>query len=670
MSADKEIIITGRVISELGQPIPDALVLASNPLLEKTVAARTDCNGRFIVNVDFRAFLITASAQDGTMMAHEWVSPGKTAFGAPLDLTLQVRPARRLVIGVRNAEDQPVPGAAVEVVSNLIALIRTTTDHAGQAIVLAPPDASLSYVLAMKDGIGFDYICFWEKNQARSDPYRLAPDYAGPIDLCLNGASVVKVRVVDDADRALPGVKVKPWFLMKPKKGHMANLTSISSCSRITDAEGVAEFRFIPADSQQTVIFRTQLKGYCAPTRCRWDPKSETAEVKTAMTPLVAVDGSVALSNGNPVADAVVHVGGQGLSLDRFRGKVTSDECGVFHIEVNPDQFYLFVAYKEREASSTHTRIIRKDGKFEPIRLVLKTATRVHGKLTVGPDNAPASDNVRLNFTVQDDAGYHELPPDQQFPQKTTGRRFIAPEIHEQVSSDSAGQFEFYAGSGKHTLVWWAGVGGPIQKDFQITDEKEIAIELHADELWTEPRMLRGRVVRKDQPEMGIMEANLTGKLTDHEPIRAPEGTTDAQGNFNFGLRSKSDFYLLAVAPNGMRGIILVNRSEDSVTIEVGPTASIRGRILDEQGQPLADAAIRYGIRKGQSHRTWAPGFDGEARTDRDGFFIAKDLVPGYEYSLMAVTQVDDIGRPHLLRLVGYTKPATPAMVELGDLKL
>ncbi len=670
MNVGKQTIITGRVISESGQPIPDVLVVVSNPPLEKTVTARSDCDGRFNFHVDFQTFLITASALDGTMMAHEWVSPEKMALDVPLDLTMQVGPARRLVIGVRNIEGQPVPGAVVEVISNLIALARALTDHAGQAIVLVPPDASLSYVLAMKDGSGFDYLCFWEKNQARSDPYRLAPDYAGPIDLCLNGASVVRIRVVDDMDRALSGVKVKPWLLMKPKKGDSANLTSVVSCSRITDAAGVAEFRFIPADVHQTVIFRTQLKDYCAPTRCLWDPKSGTGELKTLMMPLVAVEGSVMDSNGKPAVNAVVHVGGHGLSLDRFRGKVTSDERGIFHIRVDPDQFYIFVAYNEREASSPHTRMIRKDGKFEPIRLVLETAARVHGKLTVGPDNAPASDNVRLNFTVQDDVGYRQLPPDEQFHQKTSGRPFIAPAIHQQISSDPAGEFEFYAGSGKHQLVWWAGVGGPIQNDFHITNEKEVEIDLHADELRTEPRMLRGRVVSKNEPEIGIAEANLMGKLIDHEPIRAPEGTTDAQGNFNFGLHSKSDFYLLAAAPNGMRGIVLVNRSTDSVTIKLGTTASIRGRILDEQGQPLANAAVQYGIRYGQSHRSWKPGFDGEVRTDKDGFFIAKDLVPEYEYWLMAVTQVDDTGRPNRLRLIGYVKPETPGMVEMGDLKI
>jgi protocatechuate 3,4-dioxygenase beta subunit len=126
---------------------------------------------------------------------------------------------------------------------------------------------------------------------------------------------------------------------------------------------------------------------------------------------------------------------------------------------------------------------------------------------------------------------------------------------------------------------------------------------------------------------------------------------------------------LLAVAPYGMRGIVLVSRLMDSVTIEAGPTASIHGRILDEQGQPLANATVRYGIRKGQSHRDWAPAFDGRAGTDKDGFFTAQDLVPGYEYWLMAVTQVDHMGRPHLLRFVGNTRPETPGMVELGDLK-
>jgi hypothetical protein len=588
--------------------------------------------------------------------------------GEPLDL--RVRPARRWVVSVRDSEGQAVAGALVEVVSRLVAIVRATTDQQGNAIVSIAPDAEIWFVLATKEGVGLDYVCFWIKQEPKSDPYRLAPDFEGPIELCLNGAAAVKVRVVDDAGRGLAGVEVKPWYFVKPKKGDMANVTSMRSLVRRTDADGVAEFGFIPADCQQKVLFRPCLKGYCAPARCVWDPKSGAGEVKVAMTPVIPVEGTVVHSDGSPAVDATVHVGGEGLSLDRFRGKVSTDERGVFRINVHPEQFYLFVAYKGHDASAAQTRMIRKHGGVEPIQLVLKSATRVHGGITAGPDHAPASGDLRVSFTLRYDAGYQQFEPDQQFPRSESGRRYITPMIHDQVLVDAAGRFEFYVGAGKIELTWWWVAGGPIERQFVIEDQREIELDLHADEAWTEPRTVRGRVVYKVKPEVGVDQANLFGKFVGFERVREPEGTSDAQGNFRLRRNGVSDFYLLAVAPDGMRGMVLVSDAETTVVIEVGPTASLRGRILDERGEPVVGATLQYGILAGEMHRRWHSTFDGEAETDGQGRFCAGGLVPGHDYRLRVGTEVDGSGRPRGWQAVGNIKPDVPGMLELGDLKI
>ena len=175
-------------------------------------------------------------------------------------------------------------------------------------------------MLAMKDGAGLDYRCFWHEDEPRSDPYRLEPDHAGPIDLCLNGAAVVRVQVVDDADSGIPGVQIWPWYFVKPQRGDKANVTAVRSFgAHRPDVDGVAEVAYIPSDCQQRVPFRPHLKGYCAPARCVWDPKSGVGEVKTSLTALIPVDGTVVNAYGTPAAGAVVHVGGEGLSLDDFR---------------------------------------------------------------------------------------------------------------------------------------------------------------------------------------------------------------------------------------------------------------------------------------------------------------------------------------------------------------
>jgi hypothetical protein len=203
-----------------------------------------------------------------------------------------------------------------------------------------------------------------------------------------------------------------------------------------------------------------------------------------------------------------------------------------------------------------------------------------------------------------------------------------------------------------------------------VSDQREIELDLHADAVLSEPRTVAGRVVSKDKPEVGVDQANLIGKFVGYENVRESEGTSDAMGNFHLSRNGVSDFYLLAIAPDGMRGMVLVGDSDTPVTIEVGATASLSGRIVDEQGEPFAGATLRYGIQHGEMRRSWYPRFDDETKTDQRGSFTAGLLVPGHAYWLMVAIKVDGSGRPKALELLGHFKPEVPGTIELGELKL
>ena len=70
----------------------------------------------------------------------------------------------------------------------------TITDAQGNGTLLVPADAALMHVIAMKDGAGFDYQLFWKKDEHRTDPYRLDPDYKGPFNFTLNAVKKVTVK--------------------------------------------------------------------------------------------------------------------------------------------------------------------------------------------------------------------------------------------------------------------------------------------------------------------------------------------------------------------------------------------------------------------------------------------------------------------------------------------
>jgi len=143
------------------------------------------------------------------------------------DLELTLKPVRILSASVQDQNGQPVQGAWVAACSNYRTVGQATTDAKGQATLRLPADAVLMHTLAKKDGVGFDYHIFWGKDENHTDPYRLEPDFKGPLNFVLNGVKKVTVVTVDDDERPIAGVRVDPWLYQKPRKGTLINLSGV-----------------------------------------------------------------------------------------------------------------------------------------------------------------------------------------------------------------------------------------------------------------------------------------------------------------------------------------------------------------------------------------------------------------------------------------------------------
>ena len=111
--------------------------------------------------------------------------------GQAANVRLLLRPAREFAVTVTDGTGNAVEGAWVGAYADYAIVGDATTDAAGRATLRMPADAPPMAVIAMKPGIGLDYFVFWRKGQTRSDPYRLEPDYAGPLSFVLNGATAV-----------------------------------------------------------------------------------------------------------------------------------------------------------------------------------------------------------------------------------------------------------------------------------------------------------------------------------------------------------------------------------------------------------------------------------------------------------------------------------------------
>ena len=691
--------VEGRVENEKGEPAAD-VVVETVYTGRRRYSARTQSDGKFTLQVQGETFdnsNLRAVSRDEGMQGFLSLERPKMNDGVVGGLKVVLKPAKSFSISVSDDKGAPVAGARVLASADYTLAGETTTDASGKATLRIPADARPMFVLATKEGVGLDYVLFWRKDAPRTDPYRLEPDHSGPLAFVLNGMKDVTVRVVDEQGKALAGAWVYPWYFEKPRKGEHANISGVPGFNRTTDATGTATFQ-VPADNQTAVTFWAQLKGYSAPERPVWDPKKGTAEVEARLVKQVHVVGRVVDEQGRPAAGARVRVGGDGYTMDSFRGETRSAADGSFGIDVNPNQYYLFVADLADRASGPQTRIVKNDPPAQRVELALAPAVRVRGAVTAGPDRKPVPKaSVGITHRV-DSRSYDELPEDQQFPGGVSGRKAITPGVTQHGDADDKGAFEFFVGPGDYDVNAYASgafqraafkvsddrrqytlYGPPAEKEpWRRTEETRdlppggIELAIHFVEApGAGPKLLKGRVVRRDDPKTPVPEAALKGDFVGKDDSFR-EATAGKDGTFTV-RHGNSELVMAATSPDGkQRGIVVVKPEQsEGVEIPVGPMASATGRLLDHEGKPLAHRSIQYGVRVGLPGGPTSTMFGDYVETDAEGnFTINEALVPGFDYELLLVMSYGDEGRPNRWRPAGKIKAEHVERVELGNLIL
>jgi beta-lactamase regulating signal transducer with metallopeptidase domain len=684
----------GKVTDESGKPMADiALTILTGP--HPAAKLRSGADGSFEFSRDSLPFnydIVLASSADGKLLAFAPAAQAEDERGKPShEVKVVLKPAREFGVSVHDKTGAGVAGAWVGACSAYKTVAHVITDAEGNGTLLVPADAPLMHVIAMKDGVGFDYHLFWRKDERRTDPYRLEPDFKGPFSFTLNGVKPVTVSIVDDDGKPLPGVKIDPWLYLKPAKGSEINLSGLEELQKTSDARGKATFD-VPVDLVRGTNFWTRLDGYCAPERAIYDPKKPVTDIRVQMLKLIALHGYVRDTDGNPVASAKVHINGVGYHMDDFRTDVTTDSVGAFAAEVNPELYYGFGADKDVRAAQMRFSIVHRKAP-EPIELKLEKTMAVRLTVTSGPENAPAA-NASIAFYQREDGSYYKLPKEQQFPGESVGRRWMSPMIVQSLKTDADGMVTVHAPvpgnlslyayvNGQqpavhfkikdwqtYTLVEQTGPGRRQEKRFDIASpERGIALELHTDSAAVANRMLKGHVVMRDNPTMSVPDIKVSFRSVG-DLFPRDDSVSNKAGDFII-RQDKALQYLFGTSLDGkLRGIAIAKPENTSVTLMVGPTASMHGRLVDPDGHPLGGKTIEWGFEVKHLFGTFSTNFGSNAVTDSNGLFHFDGVVPGYEYKLSVVTKFGDHGEPMGWRPVATKTAPTAEDVDLGDVTL
>lgn len=656
--------ITGRVLNEQGQPVAGVSVDAFAHKQRPTT--RSDAAGRFVLEIPhghLGPLALRAQTDDGSRQG--FFQFDNLDDSSP-SAKLVMRTARTIEIQVVDGEGRPVDGASVAAMSYWFdKMAAAVSDRAGRAVLRLPADAGLQYVWAAKPDVGLDYVAFRRFDEPASNVYKLPPDHKQPLTLTLDGTRTVTVRVVDQQDAPMAGVVIYPWYFERPKKGDHFNISGVEDFHQTADAQGRAVFRMIPPDNVGAITFWTQLDGHYTPERPTFDPQNKWSEVAARLVALVPVHGKVIFADGRPAANTAVTANGDGYQFDRFREAVRTAADGSFELRVYPDQYYLFSADQDRLAAPAVAQIVRQGHPVRDVQLVLRPATRVYGRLTAGENHQPMAEHYLTLYQSYAEQ-YHTLAPAEKLPNPLASNKAVGPLIGRNAKTNAKGEFEFFVPPGNYYIIGPETVEPP---KFEITDQTELEVNLHADRL--DRVVIFGAVVLESDPTQGMPEARVNGWTLEGRGAFV-KAVADADGAFEVE-RTPSEMLFHAMSKDGsFIGIARVGPDDRTCEIPMVRASSARGRLVDDtSGKPLAQHQIDFRLKTTAlgGPIVFAVQAQNITTTDAEGNFEVNKLAPGWEYTLEVVIERDQQGNPRRWRTAGSVTPHRGKASELGDIK-
>ena len=643
----------GVVVGKSGEPIAGVTLEARSYGNVRAEGTSAD-DGTFAIPIEHENL-------NGTIVLAHSIDGGMLGFAAcpysndddphePLEVVL--RPARELSVRVVDAEGDPVAGAAVQTIGSYHPIAEARTDDTGQASLRLPVDAPVESIIALQSGLGFDYFDHTQNRQGQP-----ADELPEKVTLRLEGARTVHVRAVGTDGRPLEGIELYPWLIHLPGKQESANLGGIRLVDATTDADGVATFDWIPNGTERGMTFFHRAQGYHAPERTDLEPDAPSETTLTAVLyRRGSIQGRVTLPDGTPAEGIRIEAQGIGGGLaNSSRTSARTDPDGDFEMDVDPTQSFVIAVVDDRWGAPSHVGVIVHEGEeVDGIDFQLGPGVLIRGTVTVGMASEPVADQ---GIMVQQSGGripdeldrgdgyWHEV------------------QLNRHVSTDADGQYEIRVGPGTFE------VRGPTRTESQEVEAVDGG-EYVVDFLMPRPATgsIAGRVVRADDPTVGVAGVNVQGVSNDEAANPDFSATTDADGRFAVD-RYLDRMLVHAETPDrALGGIVALPTEAEEITIPIGPTATAHGIALDESGAVMADHEFDFGTRVYLGDPPDAASsirFGPRVTTDAEGRFTAPGMVPGTTYGL---SYLDD-EEGYYKTLIQIT-PEEPGPIDLGTLTM
>jgi hypothetical protein len=653
--------LSGIVVDESGAPVARATVRLRGFQIDQGVESTTD--GHFVLNVAKRpVFLRLIHAQDaaGTRRGFVKLTGGSAEIKEWAPVRIVLKKPRQLSATVTDKSAKPVAGAIVAIASEWLDFDEKETDSAGKVFFSVPDGLPLQSVLAVKPGLGIDYV------EHTRTPKRgnKSLDQDEQLKFVLGDARTVTVHVTDRRGQPLAGARVSPQYVRLPKKQGL-NIPEADRFTQTSDSQGNATFRYIPADNFGSMGFQVRLTDFALAEPVLFNPKSKSGDIAAVLLPLVPVHGRVITAEGRPAVAADVEVNGTGYGMNDFHTTAKCDNRGEFDVRVAPDKYYTFSAHRDRSYAALQSRTILDGAHVAPLTFTLKMGTRIHGRVLRDKDKDQMLQSQVFLYLNLNENEYSKLPKDEQLPNPKNRNRWIGASFNLNAGTDQKGEFEFYVPPGHYTLHMSEAWDQPPNK-LEVTDQAEICLNLTDNR--PSRSVLKGRVVLKTDPNHGVPEANVEAASIDHSPqFNNYRNVADREGKFE--LNRLQDNLIVWAREGSLAGAVRVGPNEKAAVVELAPTASATGLLVDDSGRPLVNRTITCGVQLPEANGPFSWYFGGTATTDAQGRFTIINLTGGLKYVFEAVVK-ENVDGPQMWHTVATRTPKEGERVDLGDLKL
>ncbi len=694
-------LVAGIVVDEAGKPMAGAEVeFKKYPAPVRAVSKE---NGTFQMRMEElpTSGLFYVKSGDGKRLASLRLGDADKKIDLRA-LRFELKLARILEVTVTDAKGQPVAGARAGVIMYLSLVAQALTDSQGRALLPVPPDDAINHLYAFKPGAGLDYRSF-EKAKGKSDSNAKAPPVpTTAIPLRLEGARTVRVTILDGDKKPIGNLPIYPWLFRKPGETTAFNVAgAIGEFTSTTDDAGVAVWDWIPQWQKGITTFWSKSEEYEYRQMDLEPEMGDTAQF--ILNRLGWLRGRVTYPNGDPAPGITIRVAFVGLGPSA--GKTGAD--GKYEIRVPTKQLVLAVVADDKWAGKQQAdfTVLAKYPETEK-NFVLRPATIITGKLTVGDDHKPyprQTISLILHSPPDDSPAVTEgnisgkKPAIKKLQVKMEGgvlkiqQPAPTPSLLYYNTTDQAGHFEFHVGPGNYTLSYTVPASSGKPARINVTDQAKLEVDLHHVRVVPAEKKqgsLNVLVVKGTPaepaagallwgfnlgPKKGILGGFGNVQTDDqgrHEMKRQVEANVASKPGGDFERVPVSMILFAMSADRKFAGFMEVGPETAAVTLPLVPVGSARGRLLaGATGEPLANQEIEYRIKPAVAFQ--GPAFKdapfmkfviGKAMTDAEGRFELLRLIPGRGYIVSVTTETEKSTPiiPSLMAKSGET-------LELGD---